>query len=64
MIFILSSTFRGLEFWSVNHYSIYEYSESNIFKNIKFSGEISNNWPKDLLGMNVYKILDFIVNYY
>ena len=57
MIFILSSISRGSEFWSVNHTSIYKNSESNISKNIKFSGEISNNWPKDLLGTNVYKAL-------
>ena len=58
-MFMLSSISRGLEFWSVNYTSICKNSESNVFKNIKFSGEISNNWPKDLLGMNVYKILDF-----
>ena len=57
MIFILSSISRGSEFWSVNHTSIYKNSESNISKNIKFSDEISNNWPKDLLGTNVYKAL-------
>ena len=57
MIFILSSISKGSEFGSVNHTSIYKNSESNISKNIKFSGEISNNWPKDLLGTNVYKAL-------
>ena len=56
-MFILSSIFRGLEFWSVNHTSIYENSESNVFKNIKLLSEISNNWPNDLLGINVYKTL-------
>ena len=40
---ILSSLSRGLKFLSVNHTSIYENSESNTFKNIKFLGEISNN---------------------
>ena len=58
MIFILSSISRGLEFWSANHTSIYESSESNVFTNIKFLGEISNNWPNDLLGTNVYKTLE------
>ena len=53
MIFNLCSISRGSEFGSVNHISIYKNSESNISKNIKFSGEISNNWPKDLLGTNV-----------
>ena len=59
MKFVLSSISRGLEFWSVNHTSIYENSESNVFKNITFSGEISNNWPDDLLGKNVCKALGF-----
>ena len=39
MIFIL---FRGLEFWSVDHTSIKENSESNGFTNIKCVGEISS----------------------
>ena len=59
MIFILCSTPRGLEFWSVNHISIYENCESKVFKNINFLGEIFNNWPNDLFGTNVYKTLDF-----
>ena len=54
-MFILSSISKGLEFWSVNHTS-YGYSESKVFKNITFSGEISSNLPNDLLGTNVYKI--------
>ena len=56
-MFILSFISSGLELWSVNHTSIYENSELKVFKNITFLGEISNNWPKDLLGTNVYKIL-------
>ena len=52
-MFILSSITRGFEFWSVNHTSIYENFESNVFKHIKILGEISNNWPNDLLGTNV-----------
>ena len=56
---ILSSISSGLEFWSVNHTSICENSESNFFKNITFSGEIFRNWPNDLLGTNVYKTLEF-----
>ena len=39
---ILSSFSSGLEFWSVNHCSIYENSEWKVFKNIKFLGEICN----------------------
>ena len=53
MIFIFSSISRALEFWSVSHTSIYKNLESNGFKNIKFSGEICNKWPNDLLGTNV-----------
>ena len=56
-MFILSSISSGLEFWSVNHTSIYESSELNVLKNINFFWEISRNWRNDLLGMNVYKTL-------
>ena len=56
-MFILSPILRGLEFWSVNHTSIYENSESKVIKNINFLGEISNNWTNDLLGANVCKTL-------
>ena len=39
-MFILSSISRGLKFRStLNHTSIYENSESNVSKNIKFLGE-------------------------
>ena len=41
-MFILSSISSGLEFWSVYHTSMYEKSKLEIFKNIKFVGEISN----------------------
>ena len=54
----LSSISSGLEFWSVNYPSIYETSESKVFKSIKFLGEISNNWTNDLLRINVYKTLE------
>ena len=52
-MFILSSISSGLEFWSVNHTSIDEISESRFFKNLEVLGEISNNWPNDLLKTNV-----------
>ena len=58
-MFNLSSISRGLEFWSVNQSSIYENSESTVFKNTKILGKISNNWPNDLLERNVYKTLEF-----
>ena len=35
-MFILSSISSGLEFWLVNHTSIYEKSELNVFKNMNF----------------------------
>ena len=56
-MFILSSVSSDLEFWSVNHTSIHENSDSKVFKNIKFLGEISNIWRNDLLGKNAYKTL-------
>ena len=31
---------------------------------MKCLGEISNNWPNDLLETNVYKTLEFVHNYY
>ena len=63
-MFILSFISSGLELWSVNHTSIYENSELKVFINITFLGEISNNWPKDLLGTNVYKdSLNYVDNH-
>ena len=44
---ILSSIFSDLKFWSVNYTSIYENSEWKVFKNIKYLGEISNNWQNN-----------------
>ena len=41
-MFMLSSISSGLEFSSVNHTSIYENSESNVFKDIKLLGGKSN----------------------
>ena len=35
VMLILSSISSGLEFWPVNHTSIYENFESNFFENIK-----------------------------
>ena len=47
-----------LSLWSVNHTSIYEDSELKVFENIEFLGEISSNWPNDLLETNEYKTLE------
>ena len=60
MLFILSSISSGLEIWSVNHTSIYENFEWNLFKNIKFLSEITNNWPNDLSAANVFKTLKLL----
>ena len=37
---------------------MYDNSEINVFKNIKFLGEISSNWPNSLLEINVYKTFE------
>ena len=52
-MFIQFSIISSLKFWLVNHTLIYQ--NSNIFKNIELLGEISNNWPNNLLGTNVQK---------
>ena len=57
-MFVLSSISSGFEFWSLNHTSVYRNSELNVFKNIKLLDEISNNYPNDLSGTNVYKTLE------
>ena len=57
-MFILFAISSGLEFWSLNHTQIYENSESKVFKNIKSLGEITDNWPNDLLQINVNKTLE------
>ena len=57
-MFILSPITSSLEFWPVNHTWIYENSDLKVFKNLKFFGQKSNNWSKDLLGTNEYKTLE------
>ena len=58
-MFILSSLYSGLKFWSVNHTSISgNLNQKCLKKYIKFLGEMSNNWPNNLLGANVYKTLE------
>ena len=57
-MFVLSSVSSNLDFWSVNHTTIYENPELNTFKNIKFCGEIPRNWPNDLWGIDVYKTFE------
>ena len=39
-------------------------SELNVFKKIKFVGEISGNWPNGLFGTRMYrKLLNFVDNH-
>ena len=58
-MFILSSTSSSLV-WSANHSLIYENSELKVFTKINFLCEMSNNWPNDLLGINAYRLLNFV----
>ena len=53
-MYILSYLSSSLEFWSVNHMKI----QLKVSKNIIVLNKISINWPKDLLGTNLYKILE------
>ena len=59
---ILSSISSGLELWSVNHTSTYENSEPNVFTNIKFLGEISNNWPNVYQEQMYTRFMNFVDN--
>ena len=61
-MFILSSIFSGLEFWSVNLTSIYETYELKVFKNNLFYVEISSNCPSDLSGTNLCKTQNLVDN--
>ena len=63
-MFFLSLISNSVEFWSVNHASIHENPESKVFKYIKFVGEISSNWPNDLLETKVYNTLESSDNHY
>ena len=60
-MFNLSFTSSGLEFWSVNLISLYEDSESKVFKNINFLGEASNDWLIELFKISVYKRIEMIL---
>ena len=60
-MFILSSISRDLEFWSVNHISLYKNYELNVSKNRwKILDEIFNNWRSDLLETRL--LLMIVVN--
>ena len=55
---ILFSISSGFEFWSVSLTSICENSESKVFRNIKFLGEISSNSTNALLGARLLSLYD------
>ena len=57
-MFVLAYISSSLEFWSPKHTSIYKSFEITVFKNIELLGEISYNWPNDLLGTNVYRTFE------
>ena len=50
ILFFVSSS---LEYWSVNHTSISENAELNLFKTKHFLREISSNLSNNLMGTNV-----------
>ena len=62
MIFILSSISTCLEFWSVNHTSMNENSELNVFKNINFLRKKSSNMRNNFLEINVYNSWILLIN--
>ena len=57
--FILFSISSRWLVWSVNHTSIYENSELNVFKGMKFVGAISSKLLNGLFRPYVYKTLEF-----
>ena len=61
--FVLFSISNRLLRSSVNHTPIHENFELPVFKNIKFIGEILYDWPNDLLGANLYKMLNLVDNH-
>ena len=62
-MFILSYISSGLEFWSVNHTSMYENSKLKVFKNVALLCEISNNLQNDLIGRLYGRLLNHVVNH-
>ena len=56
-MFVLFFISSGIVFWSVNYTSVQKHSELKVSKNIKFLGEISNNWSNNLFETNVRKTL-------
>ena len=62
VMFVLYSISSGLEFWSVHHTSIYENSESKVFKNFQVKYLIIDQkiYWKEMFTL----LLNFIYNYY
>ena len=54
----LHSITHDLQFGFLNKTSINKHFNQKFLRNFKFTGEISNNILKNLLGSNVYKTLD------
>ena len=63
--FILCSVSNGWLFWSVNHTSKYENSELNVFKNMKFVGEVliigQILYLEQICIQNSYFFLNFLI---
>ena len=59
---ILSSISSGILFWSVNYTSVYKNFELNIFENINFVIEISNNWHQIICLEQMYTNLVNLVD--
>ena len=60
----LFSISSGLEFWSVNHTSIYENSELKVLKNVKFFGKSQIIDPMTYLEQIYTRLLNLVDNYY
>ena len=57
-MFFLSSISSDLEYWLVNHTSIYKFLNQMLWKSKRFLEGTSNNWLNDLSGTNVYTTLE------
>ena len=62
-MFALSFIFGGLVLWSVNHTSISENSELNVFKSIRDFGGIFNDWLNDYLEQLYTELLNLADNH-
>ena len=64
-MFILSFISRGLEFWSVNHTTVYESSKSKFFKITKFLGENILIIDQMIYCEQMYtRLLNYVDNHY